>query len=288
MSKTTLYQHPNGEWKDTPPSYIQRFTGVYIQRKRPIKVLLGIIFFSGVFAGQLSYDWAIADSEEGIMLITDQPGQEEAADIVSLPATAHEDIELPATQDSTYAYWLWYLKSREGYVYKEYKCPAGKTTVGYGHNIDAHGLKYCGKYLSGKTISYKAATELLVADAQRQYNWLMKQFPHLNRKQALAVTALLLNCGSAKVQYTRGDPKRGLSTFWKKLQRRETPNFLPYCKYKTPEGKVVTASNLQDARRFEQALFVGDDQTVKRKAQLYRRTIIKRDIGSAKKHDLLN
>jgi GH24 family phage-related lysozyme (muramidase) len=236
-------------------------------------------------AGQFSIEWAMVDDEEGIMLITDQPED----NIVELPTTT-DDIKPynEAQKSSYYAQWMWYLKSREGYIYKEYLCPAGKRTVGYGHNIDAHGYKYCGKYLSHGKISYKAATELLKDDAERQCNWLLKEMPYLTKNQALAVTSLLLNCGSAKIQYTHGNRSLGESTFWKRLRNKQTPNFLVYCKYKTPSGNVVKSPNLVNARKFEQALFEKDYETVKSLGEHYRQIVASRDIGDARKRGLLN
>ncbi len=190
------------------------------------------------------------------------------------------------TNASCYQEWMWYLKSREGYVPEKYYCPAGKNTIGYGHNIDAHGKKSCSKFLSGNRVSYHSATQLLVKDVEDQYKWLLKKVPHLSRNQALAVTSLLLNCGSAKIQFVGGKQKNGYSVFWKNLINGKTPNFVTYNKYKTPEGEVVTSTNLTKSRKFEQVLFEGDINKVKQLGQYYRSIVINRDIKLAKKEGL--
>ena len=57
--------------------------------------------------------------------------KEEAKLLPSIP-TENEKI-------SRFSAWMWYLKAREGFVPAEYRCPAGKRTIGYGHNVDALG-----------------------------------------------------------------------------------------------------------------------------------------------------
>jgi GH24 family phage-related lysozyme (muramidase) len=193
---------------------------------------------------------------------------------------------LEETNTSCYKEWMWYLKSREGYVPQQYYCPAGKSTIGYGHNIDAHGKKSCDKFLSGNKVSYHSATQLLVKDVEDQYKWLMNKVPHLSRNQALAVTSLLLNCGSAKIQFVGGKQKNGYSVFWKRLVSGKIPNFMVYNKYKTPDGKVVAATNLTQSRRFEQALFENDLEFVKNKGKHYQGVVVGRDINRAKKEGL--
>jgi len=193
---------------------------------------------------------------------------------------------LEETNTSCYKEWMWYLKSREGYIPQQYYCPAGKSTIGYGHNIDAHGKKSCSKFLSGDRVSYQSATQLLVKDVENQYKWLMAKVPHLSRNQALAVTSLLLNCGSAKIQFVGGKQKNGYSVFWKNLISGRTPNFMVYNKYKTPDGRVVVATNLTKSRRFEQALFEGNIKFVQQLGEHYRTVVIGRDISRAKKEGL--
>jgi lysozyme len=78
------------------------------------------------------------------------------------------------------------IRADEGMVLHVYKCPAGKRTIGYGHNIDAKGLpEYIDSYLSGHgNITLEMAEFLLDADliqatsdtvklfSQSAWNWL--------------------------------------------------------------------------------------------------------------------
>lgn len=203
---------------------------------------------------------------------------------------AHEIAHAPAKEianPTKFAYWMWYLKAREGYIKEEYYCPAGVLTIGYGHNVEAHGVP---EEVEDGILDYHGASKVLYEDMQKHYNEVMKHFPHLNPDQGRAVASLTANCGIAKIMYTRGKKKNGYSAFWKALKAHKSPNFKVYCKYKTPEGRIVTSKNLQSARNFEQALFDNKDfitiwtgrkwwsGSMKQVGEFYRQVILRRDI----------
>jgi len=70
------------------------------------------------------------------------------------------------------------IKQNEGYRDKPYMCTAGKLTIGYGHNLDEHG------------INKQVAEMLLGEDIQRAYYGILDLFPYFylyseNRQNAL-------------------------------------------------------------------------------------------------------
>lgn len=180
---------------------------------------------------------------------------------------AHKTYETAI--DSSWAYCLWYLKAREGFMKETYVCPAGKKTKGYGHNIDAH------KDIDEEgVITYKEASNLLKEDFIKQYEVIRAEFPDMAPYKLRAVTCLAMNTGLAKIKYVKGKPKKGLSDFWKKLKTGQVPNFETYCKYRTPEGKVMKSKHLINARRFERIMFEQGPDAVKSIAHQYRQVVV--------------
>jgi len=176
--------------------------------------------------------------------------KEEAKLLPSIP-TENEKI-------SRFSAWMWYLKAREGFVPAEYRCPAGKRTIGYGHNVDALGHT---EETADGVVTYTEASGVLYDDIKKQFEQVQRLLPHLNNDQARAVTSLAANCGLAKIMYVGGNPKKGYSAFWLALKRGKTPNFGVYTKYRTPSGTVVQSPNLVSARNFEKLLFTGAGST---------------------------
>lgn len=198
----------------------------------------------------------------------------------------------PAEQNNptVYSAWMHYLKYREGCETIARPCPAGKLSVGYGHNIDAHGWKSVGDDLEDGVCTYTEASALLLSDVQKQYDEIVRLLPHLNKNQHLAITSLVLNCGLAKIMYSRGKSKNGLSSFWKECKKGGNPDFEVYTKYRTPRGKVCQSDNLINSRRFEEMIYYGQDKrefivngkktsmSFKQRCEFYRQGLIKRDI----------
>lgn len=216
-------------------------------------------------------------------------------DTMQLYPVEHDFTDKSASNkiESRFAEWMWYLKVREGFIPSIYRCPAGIRTIGYGHNVEAHG------HDGPKTLTYQQASLLLYRDIEKQYAQVEKLLPHLNRNQKLAITSLAANCGIAKIMYVRGNPKKGFSEFWKKARLGKVPNFEDYTKYKTPKGKVVKSPNLVSARNFEKLLYQGSgklpilvgfrkgspiyrEMTFEEAAEIYKKQLIKRDILPAK------
>lgn len=188
--------------------------------------------------------------------------------------------------NSMYKEWVWYLKAREGFIDHSYICPAGYLTVGYGHNIDAHGWERCKKYIRDGKITYEGATKLLQEDIQFHYDQVKKLLPKLSKHQQLAVTSLAMNCGLAKVMYVGGKKEKGFSGFWKSCLNGNVPAFHKYNGYKA-RGVWKTSPNLIQARKFEYALFTGDINKINTMAEKYRTDIMNRDILPAKQKGLL-
>jgi len=202
-------------------------------------------------------------------------------------------------KNSRFAEWMWYLKTREGFIPTPYRCPAGYLTVGYGHNIDAHGWKHVNPLMKNGKLTYEGASQLLYNDIKQEVERVTKLAPHLNNNQKLAIAGLFANCGSAKIIYAGGKPKNGHSAFWKKVMKGQVPNFEVYTKYRDTRGRIQKSPNLVSARNFEKLLyqgygkaniFVGTKKgrpqyqlmTFEEAAEFYKKQLIKRDILPAK------
>ena len=60
-----------------------------------------------------------------------------------------------------------FTKLAEGLSLKPYRCPAGKLTIGYGHNLEANG------------ISEEIANQLLHEDLDKSESYVLKTLGHV-------------------------------------------------------------------------------------------------------------
>ena len=203
-------------------------------------------------------------------------------------AIASASVEKEKEEISNYEAWMFMIKAKESFQPEEYDCPAGFKTIGFGYNIDAHGYKPIKQYMVNGKITYAGATEILKDQAEQVMSSLVNvhKLTHLTIDQQRAVASLILNCGESKIKYTRGKKILGKSKFWKTLEAGHIPDFTVYSKYRTPKGKVKFSPTLLNARKFEQALFVGDKKTIQRIGRIAKKVVIERDIRVAKEHGL--
>ena len=83
------------------------------------------------------------------------------------------------------------IRSFEGCSLKSYKCPAGKTTIGFGHTGT-----YNGKPLTmGMTITQQQANDLLKQDLVRYENYVSSLHLNLNENEFSALVSFCFNCG---------------------------------------------------------------------------------------------
>lgn len=83
-----------------------------------------------------------------------------------------------------------YTKRFEGLRLKPYTCPAGKLTIGYGHNLDDNG------------ITEDIAVRLLDADlmtAEREVRQRFTHFYKLNEARQFVLVDMCFNMGAAKL-----------------------------------------------------------------------------------------
>lgn len=83
-----------------------------------------------------------------------------------------------------------YTKRFEGLRLKPYTCPAGKLTIGYGHNLDDNG------------ITEDIAVRLLDADLQAAEREVRQRFTHfykLNEARQFVLVDMCFNMGAAKL-----------------------------------------------------------------------------------------
>lgn len=83
-----------------------------------------------------------------------------------------------------------YTKRFEGLRLKPYTCPAGRLTIGYGHNLDDNG------------ITEDIAVRLLDADLQAAEREVRQRFTHfykLNEARQFVLVDMCFNMGAAKL-----------------------------------------------------------------------------------------
>ena len=83
------------------------------------------------------------------------------------------------------------IKEHEGLVLKPYKCPVGKLTIGYGHNIEDNGLsKSACEYILIEDI--EEAKRNLYAIFTRDF------FDSLSNNQKIALVDMMFNLGMSR------------------------------------------------------------------------------------------
>lgn len=105
------------------------------------------------------------------------------------------------------------LKRHEGYRNYVYPCPAGASTIGWGHNIDANPLpKDIAGYLDANgTISPEMAERLLdmdIAAALRSCRKLYPEFDEFTEPRQMALADFLYNVGEGTARTFRVTNKR--------------------------------------------------------------------------------
>ncbi len=104
--------------------------------------------------------------------------------------------------DETGSELLNFIKLNEGLRLKPYRCPSGKWTIGYGYNMEAHGIPpwMVDKVLSGKGISEEDAERLLVGEVANCISVCEKivpGFPALTLNRKIALVDMCFNLGPA-------------------------------------------------------------------------------------------
>ena len=83
------------------------------------------------------------------------------------------------------------ITRHEGEILHTYKCPAGKLTIGVGHNLEANPIA---GLTEGCTISHERATEILLADVSACVRGLQKQLPWIGRLDETRQAVLIDMC----------------------------------------------------------------------------------------------
>ncbi len=159
-----------------------------------------------------------------------------------------EDDEL--TEDKVQSHYTWdslitRIKSREGLMLEPYDCPAGYSTIGYGHLI----TKRDSALLGG--ITEKQADSLLRKDLNYSKKWVKKNL-QLKGTKLIAITNFCFAFGTSKLYR---------STLYKKIQRKEKINE-EILRWVNINGSPN--SNLQEEREFELWLYTANDTTSKK------------------------
>jgi len=102
--------------------------------------------------------------------------------------------------DETGSELLDFIKGNEGFKGKPYRCPSGKWTIGYGYNMEAHGIPegMVDKVLSGKGINERDAERLLiseVAECISACNRIVPHFSELSHNRKIALVDMCYDLG---------------------------------------------------------------------------------------------
>lgn len=92
------------------------------------------------------------------------------------------------------------VKSCESFRKQSYKCPAGVTTIGYGHT---------GKYVKLKSLTETKAEKILQEDLKKS-RALVFHYVHvpLTESQSAALTSFTFNCGEKNLKLLVNGPRR--------------------------------------------------------------------------------
>ncbi len=100
------------------------------------------------------------------------------------------------------------LRKEEGLVLHPYKCPAGKRTIGYGHNIEAKGLpKYIDFYLSEhgeitlEMAEFMLDVDMIQATADTVKLFSLKAWEWLTELRREVLIEMVYNMGSISKWY---------------------------------------------------------------------------------------
>jgi len=137
------------------------------------------------------------------------------------------------------------IKKHEGLRLNAYKCPAGVTTIGYGHAI-----KYGEDHLRKAPITQEKAEEILKADIEEIEKALERNKMFLESPRKDAVVSLIFNIGINR--FLR-------SQTYNKLKRGEylamAKEWREFNQYTNPSGQKVVSRGLANRREDEIKLF---------------------------------
>ena len=195
------------------------------------KLLLNIAF---LFLGVLNSSSVSAPVP---VIVQSPPWNYEAAEETETFLEAEKNAAL-------YEKTIAFIKKHEGFAGgKPYHCVAGYLTIGYGHVIKPH------ERFDGR-ISRSQADLLLRKDFNKCIALAEKHSENLSYNRLLAVAHFI---------YAKGIGRYLRSGLKKKIDNNEDPEseFLKWCKYHTPEGKVVNSKYSLKIRKWEISMFKG-------------------------------
>ncbi|MBQ3657675.1 MAG: lysozyme [Bacteroidales bacterium] len=137
-----------------------------------------------------------------------------------------------------------FIKKHEGFAGgKPYYCVAGYLTIGYGHVIKDNEH-------FGEKITRKQADLLLRKDFNRCLALAKKHSENLSDNRLLAVAHFI---------YAKGIGRYLKSELKQKIDNNEDPEseFLKWCKYHTPDGKIIKSKYSLKIRQWEVSMFNG-------------------------------
>lgn len=158
-----------------------------------------------------------------------------------VPRKAIPHFDNPEFQ-SLYEETISFIKYHEGFAGgKAYYCVAGYKTIGYGHVVKP-GEDF------PEQISRREADRLLRRDFNRSIQSALKYSPHLTGCRLLAV---------AHFCFAKGPGNYERSTLRKLINSGQDPSeeFLRWCKYHKPDGRLVKSSYSRKIREWEVQMY---------------------------------
>lgn len=153
---------------------------------------------------------------------------------------------LPKKRDIVFDHMVDLICSSESFFSKEYICPSGKRTIGYGFTEK--------KYLDMKFISKEKALDILKNELIPKYRGLVRKYVKvpLNAHQEAALISFTFNCGEGSLNMLVGQPGRLNSGNYDSVSK-----YLPKYIHGKKNGKPIVYNGLVVRRQKELNLFLG-------------------------------
>lgn len=154
---------------------------------------------------------------------------------------------LPKKKDVIFDHMVDLICSSESFFSKEYICPSGKRTIGYGFTEK--------KYLDMKVLSKEQALDILKNELIPKYRDLVRKYVKvpLNDHQEAALISFTFNCGEGSLNKLVGQAGRLNSGNYDSVAK-----YLPKYVYGKKNGKPIVYNGLVVRRKKELNLFLGN------------------------------
>lgn len=173
--------------------------------------------------------------------------------------TSQDSLNKTIDTFSLYKTCIWFLKSSEGLRLKEYRCPANRRTIGWGHLMDKDEIY--------NTITVNEADSLFKIDFDKTWTYVNKTYPHFDIEHTWSITLLLYNLGTNGIKGTKLDrylreSKYDLAAI-QILKYNKARNHKNNCSKGCRKCRLISHAGLTKKRKFEALLLLKDYDQLK-------------------------